>query len=224
MSIINTAFCHVVRGHFILCVRIAHQSFMPVSVFSKRTMVIWGIIIVNQPKTQRSMSMPQPQDRGGRDRLSAVIHFLGDLLGDVIRSQAGLSAYESEEFVRSLSKELRHQPSPERIRDLQRHIANLDVAGLKNILKAFSTYFALVNLSEQLQRIWVLDERDRTARLNGSSRSESLGEAIRLDDTSLHSPCLYGAPYRGPTSHHPRQIAPAGQRFERCCHRYVASR
>lgn len=123
--------------------------------------------------------MPQPQDRGGRDRLSAVIHFLGDLLGDVIRSQAGLSAYESEEFVRSLSKELRHQQSPERIRDLQRHIANLDVAGLKNILKAFSTYFALVNLSEQLQRIWVLDERDRAARLNGTSRSESLGEAVR---------------------------------------------
>ena len=123
--------------------------------------------------------MPQPQDRGGRDRLSAVIHFLGDLLGDVIRSQAGLSAYESEEFVRSLSKELRHHPSPARIGDLQRHIANLDVAGLKNILKAFSTYFALVNLSEQLQRIWVLEERDRTARLNGTSRSESLGEAIR---------------------------------------------
>jgi phosphoenolpyruvate carboxylase len=48
--------------------------------------------------------MPQPHDRGGRDRLSAVIHFLGDLLGDVIRTQAGLTAFDSEEAVRAQAR------------------------------------------------------------------------------------------------------------------------
>ena len=54
--------------------------------------------------------MPQPHERGGRDRLSAVIHFLGDQLGDVIRAQAGTTAFENEEIVRALSKELRAHP------------------------------------------------------------------------------------------------------------------
>jgi len=123
--------------------------------------------------------MPQPHDRGGRDRLSAVIHFLGDLLGDVIRTQAGQSAYESEESVRALSKDLRAHPSQQRTRDLQSRIASLDIVALKDLIKSFSTYFALVNLSEQLQRTWVLNERERHARRVHEPTHESVGEAIR---------------------------------------------
>jgi len=123
--------------------------------------------------------MPQPHDRGGRDRLSAVIHFLGDLLGDVIRTQAGLTAFDSEEAVRALSKDLRAHPSPQRTRDLQSRIASLDIVALKDLIKSFSTYFALVNLSEQLQRTWVLNERERQARRAHEPTQESVGEAIR---------------------------------------------
>lgn len=122
--------------------------------------------------------MPQSHDRGGRDRLSAVIHFLGDLLGDVIKAQAGPDAFASEELVRRLSKELRAHPSPARTRELQKHIADLDVNGLNTLVKSFSTYFALVNLSEQLQRIWVLAERARQMRRSHHLRSESVAEAI----------------------------------------------
>jgi phosphoenolpyruvate carboxylase len=75
--------------------------------------------------------MPQSHDRGGRDRLSAVIHFLGDLLGDVIQTQAGQDAFASEELVRRLSKELRAHPSTQRVRELQHHIATRDIAGLR---------------------------------------------------------------------------------------------
>lgn len=122
--------------------------------------------------------MPQSHDRSGRDRLSAVIHFLGDLLGDVIQSQAGPAAFASEELVRRLSKELRAHPSPARTRELQKHIAGLDVVELNTLVKSFSTYFALVNLSEQLQRIWVLAERARQIRRVHQFRSESVAEAI----------------------------------------------
>lgn len=122
--------------------------------------------------------MPQPHDRSGRDRLSAIIHFLGDLLGDVIRTQAGQTAYESEEKVRALSKELRAQHTDSRAAELQDHIAHCDVDELKDLIKAFSTYFALVNLSEQLQRSWILNERERQARRNHEPTRESVGEAI----------------------------------------------
>ena len=122
--------------------------------------------------------MPQSHDRGGRDRLSAVIHFLGDLLGDVIQTQAGQDAFASEELVRRLSKELRAHPSTQRVRELQHHIATRDIAGLNTLIKSFSTYFALVNLSEQLQRIWVLSERERQMRRAHHTRSESVAEAI----------------------------------------------
>ena len=44
---------------------------------------------------------------GERDRLSATIHFLGDVLGAVIREQAGTPAFELEERVRKLAKQLR---------------------------------------------------------------------------------------------------------------------
>ncbi len=123
--------------------------------------------------------MPQPHDRGGRDRLSAVIHFLGDLLGDVIRAQAGSTAFENEEAVRALSKELRAHPSQQRTRALQSRIAALDITALKDLIKSFSTYFALVNLSEQLQRTWVLNERERQARRTHEPTHESIGEAVR---------------------------------------------
>ena len=130
--------------------------------------------------------MPQSHDRGGRDRLSAVIHFLGDLLGDVIKTQAGPDAFASEELVRRLSKELRAHPSPARTHELQKHIAGLDVNGLNTLVKSFSTYFALVNLSEQLQRIWVLAERARQMRRAHHLRSESVAE-------SIHSVATQGA-------------------------------
>ncbi len=122
--------------------------------------------------------MPQSHDRGGRDRLSAVIHFLGDLLGDVIQTQAGQDAFASEELVRRLSKNLRVHPTPARVHELQQHIATRDIADLNNLVKSFSTYFALVNLSEQLQRMWVLSERERQMRRAHHTRSESVAEAI----------------------------------------------
>jgi phosphoenolpyruvate carboxylase len=54
-----------------------------------------------------------------------------------------------------------------------------DVNGLNTLVKSFSTYFALVNLSEQLQRIWVLAERERQMRRSHHVRSESVTEAIQ---------------------------------------------
>src|ERR1700712_3856078 len=116
------------------------------------------------------------QPNGDRDRLSATIHFLGDILGEVIREQAGPAAFALEERVRSLAKDLRASNQPDLIAAMQNLVAGLTPDQMRDLIKSFSTYFALVNLSEQLQRIWVL--RDRARRDPNMPRSESIAAAV----------------------------------------------
>lgn len=107
-------------------------------------------------------------------RLSATIRFFGDLLGRVIRAQEGEPAFELEERVRALAKDVRS--SGTRQDELRAVIAGTTVAEARNLVRAFAAYFALVNLAEQLQRGWVL--RDRARARPGVPRSESIAAAI----------------------------------------------
>src|SRR5256885_17215015 len=59
---------------------------------------------------------------------------------------------------------------------MQRLVAGLPPDQMRDLIRSFSTYFALVNLSEQLQRIWVL--RDRAQRHPGEPRAESIMAAV----------------------------------------------
>jgi phosphoenolpyruvate carboxylase len=111
------------------------------------------------------------------ERLSATIRLLGDALGQVIREQAGDAAYALEERVRKLTKAMRAAEQPEEASAaLQEIVSDLSVGQARDLLKSFGTYFALVNLSEQLQRLWVLQER---AEQNPDTpRTESIAAAV----------------------------------------------
>jgi phosphoenolpyruvate carboxylase len=117
-----------------------------------------------------------PDEPAGRDRLSVTIHFLGDLLGRVVRDQAGAPVFALEEEVRGLAKEVRAGDGDEALAKLRAIVARLTVAEARDLLRAFSTYFALVNLAEQLQRGWVL--KDRALRRPGEPRAESVAAAV----------------------------------------------
>src|SRR5437762_2740574 len=100
----------------------------------------------------KRMTALQRQTSGERDRLSATIHFLGDLLGNVIREQAGAAAFELEERVRGLAKDLRAIESDRpdaavRIAalqaELQRLVAGMPSDQMRDLIRSFSTYFAL---------------------------------------------------------------------------------
>ncbi len=117
------------------------------------------------------MNEPRQPDSAGR--LSATIHFFGDLLGRVIRAQEGERAFELEEHVRALAKDVRAGGT--RQDELRAVIAATTVAEARNLVRAFAAYFALVNLAEQLQRGWVL--RDRARARPGVPRAESIAEA-----------------------------------------------
>ena len=99
-----------------------------------------------------------------QERLSARIRLLGNLLGDTIIEQEGQEIFDLEEEIRALAKDWRAGDDtiqariealmPDLISDLPRAFA---------ILKAFTTYFQLVNLAEENQRVHILRERQRKA-------------------------------------------------------------
>src|SRR5688572_5162456 len=112
------------------------------------------------------MSVPESD----RTPLSALIHLLGNLLGDVIVAQDGPAALELEEDVRARAKQLRATPNQADADALAALIADLPVAQLTGLIKAFTHYFGLINLAESVERLRVLNERDRAE--GGQPRSE----------------------------------------------------
>ncbi len=111
-----------------------------------------------------------------REPLSETIHLLGDMLGSVIQEQAGAAAFALEEQVRELAKLARENDrgAEQAAQELVETIATLDLHQIQVLIKAFTTYFGLVNLAEQHERLRVLRERERTA----PPIAESLDDAI----------------------------------------------
>ena len=95
------------------------------------------------------------------DQLSADIHLLGDILGKVIRQQTGIELYELEERIRALAKVRRIDETPEIDAHLARLVDSLTLEQAEAVARAFTTYFELVNLAEEMQRIRVLRQRER---------------------------------------------------------------
>ncbi len=84
-----------------------------------------------------------------QEALSSDIHFLGDLLGDTIRRVSGEEVYQLVEEIRAAAKALRTTPSLDEARRLRDRLAGLEVPALRNLIRAFSVYFDLINLAEQ---------------------------------------------------------------------------
>ncbi len=112
----------------------------------------------------------------GQAWLSEAIHLLGDLLGNTIRHQAGERIFELEEEVRQRSKLLRTMSNRAAEAELAQLISQLSVAEAAQLLKAFTHYFALVNLAEQVTRLQVLRARDLAA--PDQPRAESILAAV----------------------------------------------
>ena len=116
--------------------------------------------------------------------LRADVSYLGRLLGQVLVEQRGEELLEAEESARALAKTLRADGTPpdERDRsdaDLADLAESFDVETLVGVVRAFSTYFQLVNTAEQHHRVRLRRLRDRDREREGRSQPESLAAAIR---------------------------------------------
>ena len=107
--------------------------------------------------------------------LSAAIHLLGDILGEVISELESPELFGTEERIRAAAKD-RRAGNPEAAKQLEAEVEALELDEARAISAAFTTYFDLVNLAEEYQRVQQL--RERESQLSPEPLSESVGEAI----------------------------------------------
>ncbi len=105
-------------------------------------------------------------------QLRARVKLFGNLLGNVILSHAGARVYDAVERLRTGFISLHAQDHPARRKQLMSIIEALDADTLAQVVRAFSTYFSLVNIAEEasqhLQRRRQMRDRKKTALWRGS--------------------------------------------------------
>ncbi len=105
---------------------------------------------------------------------AAEVRFLTGLLDDTICRLAGDQALALVEEIRTASREVRMRPSVAEARRLRDRLAELSLADLRMLTRAFSVYFDLINLAEQRARVRTLRNRI----LQGGTLPESLDAAF----------------------------------------------
>jgi len=102
--------------------------------------------------TVRARATADPQEKLAP--LRQDIHFLGELLGQVLIRQEGQALFETEERIRKLAIQVRRR-AWRRADDmrLNRLLERLDVATAIKVIRAFSVYFQLANIAEENHRL-----------------------------------------------------------------------
>ena len=115
--------------------------------------------------------------REALERQDEVIRMLEDLLRQTIERLAGPEVLARFDRVREASIALRARGAPEDARFLRELLDSLDVASLRELIRAFTIYFDLNNLAEQHARIHAIRKRIRSQ--HPKPMAESVSEAIR---------------------------------------------
>ena len=87
------------------------------------------------------------------EALRADIRRLGNQLGDALVRQHGPELLALVEEVRALGKSSRRGGSSRAAAELDQRLAGLDVAEVIPLVRAFTTYFYLANVAEQVHRV-----------------------------------------------------------------------
>ncbi|MDH5711591.1 MAG: phosphoenolpyruvate carboxylase [Gammaproteobacteria bacterium] len=82
-------------------------------------------------------------------QLRARVKLLGKLLGNVLLSQAGAKVYDSVEKLRLGFIELHKENDEDKRAQMMSLIDSLDAKTLSQVVRAFNTYFSLVNMAEE---------------------------------------------------------------------------
>jgi phosphoenolpyruvate carboxylase len=109
--------------------------------------------------------------------LARSVSLLGSLLGDAIAAQAGQPVLDLVEELRLLCREAAATGDDALRQRARDRISELDEATIGWLLRAYDTYFHLVNQAEkdEIQRI----NRERSRNAAGLPRPESIADAVR---------------------------------------------
>ncbi|MGD8868324.1 MAG: phosphoenolpyruvate carboxylase [Gemmatimonadales bacterium] len=113
--------------------------------------------------------------------LRADVSVLGELVGEVIREQGGAGLFERVERARGAAIRRREGDRRGEI-EVQRAVYSLEPGPAKELVRAFSTYFQVVNMAEKVHRI----RRRRDYLREGTPQPQSLEDTVRrLADSGL---------------------------------------
>ncbi len=109
-----------------------------------------------------------------------TVRQLGNLLGETIVEQEGQAIFDLVEELRALTRAQRQgdQTAGPRIERLTEDLVS-DLDGTLGVLKAFTTYFQLINLAEEQQRVRVIRQRTADAEENGRQMPETIAAAVK---------------------------------------------
>jgi len=109
-------------------------------------------------------------------RLREDIRLLGDLLGTIITATEGPALFALEEEARGLAKRLRTTHDPADRDRLRAMISALSPDEAQRLVRSFATYFGLVNVAEQQNRV----RRRRAYALQGREEDQpfSFGHTV----------------------------------------------
>ncbi len=145
----------------------------------------WGANLVfalsRSGKTGYNSGMANEELRG-RDEvggeLARDVRLLGNALGDVLREQGGEALLQNVERIRALTKEARSRQGQDAAEaELDRLFGGMAFGEALPVLKAFTTYFQLVNLAEQKEIVRV--NRRRAFEAGDQPRPESVRDAVK---------------------------------------------
>ena len=109
-------------------------------------------------------------------QLRARVKLFGNLLGNVLLAQAGAEVYDAVEKLRKGFIQLRKQDDPAQRQRLMALIDALDADTLSQVVRAFSTYFSLVNVAEEASQ---LQQRRRQMRADAELWRGSFDSALK---------------------------------------------
>ena len=114
--------------------------------------------------------------------LRSLVRTLGGILGNVIKDIAGIQVFDAVEVLRNGYIDLHQNPDDKKAQALQAFMSSLDISTLTNVIRAFNSYFTLINIAEELyQHI----DRRRKVKRGGTLWRGSFDQAIR--DVSQNS-------------------------------------
>ena len=110
-------------------------------------------------------------------QLRARVKLLGQLLGNVLRAQAGGHVYAAVETLRRGYISLQDENNARKNARLDKLISRLDPDTLTHVVRAFCTYFSLVNLAEEASQH---QQRRQQVRKGGPLWQGSFDHTLRL--------------------------------------------
>jgi phosphoenolpyruvate carboxylase len=96
-----------------------------------------------------AVSLATNGEHGGHDRVRDDIRYLGRMLGDTVREQAGERSFAAVESIRRAAVAFRRSPALG-TREFEAELAALDVEHTLHVVRAFSYFLHFRNIAEDV--------------------------------------------------------------------------